>query len=72
MATLVGYPFRDLCVRCDHTSDEHRLDDAQNVGPTDPEAKFRCLGVELKGGCDCPDMVRSEQNLKDLEKESTL
>lgn len=51
------------CERCDHSPDWHRLDDAQNVGPTDPEAKFRCLGYDCEkdgphvGGCDCPDYV---------------
>lgn len=54
------------CLRCGHTSDWHRLDDAQNVGPCDPAALFRCLGFDpMASGpptrrCDCPDMIRPE------------
>jgi hypothetical protein len=53
------------CVRCDHSSDWHRLDDALNIGPTDPRAQFRCLGFDPSAGgsperrCDCPDMAIS-------------
>ena len=41
------------CARtgCGHTADDHRLDDATNVSPVDPLAKFRCVV------CACPDMV---------------
>lgn len=56
------YPFTVDCIRegCGHSSDFHSLDDALNLGPNDPGAVFRCRY------CDCPDMVRSEQNLVDL------
>jgi hypothetical protein len=49
---------------CGHPADWHRLDDAQNVGPSDPGALFRCLGYDPgQDGppqriCWCPDMVR--------------
>lgn len=55
----------EKCQRCGHTGHLHRLDDAQNVGPGDPEALFRCLGYDpaLPGPpirtCFCPDMVRA-------------
>lgn len=54
----------EKCQRCGHTGHLHRLDDEQNVGPTDPAALFRCLGYDpaLPGPpvrtCFCPDMVR--------------
>jgi len=41
----------------------HRFDDAQSCGPSDPEAKFRCVGASwadvVNGGCavSCPDFV---------------
>lgn len=59
---MTGYPFVAECERifCRHSSSRHSLDDAQNVGPTDPGAKFRCQE------CECPDMIRSAQNLRDL------
>lgn len=56
--------YRVDCLRCDHSSDWHRLDDATNFGPTDPGAQFRCLGFDPsqpgspERRCDCPDMVR--------------
>lgn len=59
---VVSYRLGD-CERCGHSPDWHRLDDAQNVGPTDPEAKFRCLGYDCEkdgpptGSCVCPDYV---------------
>lgn len=49
---------------CGHPADWHRLDDAQNVGPTEPAALFRCLGYDVRAPgpphrrCDCPDHVR--------------
>lgn len=54
------------CLRpgCGHPADWHRLDDAQNVGPGDPGALFRCLGYDVHAPgkperrCDCPDYVR--------------
>lgn len=49
------------CTRCGHRDYFHRLDDAQNVGPTDPAALFRCIYPAPDGwppACDCPDMVR--------------
>jgi hypothetical protein len=52
------------CVRCGHSSDDHSLDDALNLGPCDPGAKFRCTwpvkheGAGVEFLCDCPDMVR--------------
>lgn len=52
------------CERCGHPPSWHRLDDSLNIGPDDPEAKFRCIGYdcEVSGpvvvdGCDCPDFV---------------
>ena len=59
--------YRTNCLRkgCGHSSDWHRLDDASQHGPGDPEAEFRCLGYDpsapgpyLGRQCDCPDMVR--------------
>lgn len=57
-----------LCARqgCGHPADWHRLDDALNIAPTNPSARFRCLGydpsVDHSGGprrqCACRDMVR--------------
>lgn len=47
---------REPCLHCEHESRWHRLDDALNVSPVDPEARFRCLGVEFKGCyADCAD-----------------
>lgn len=53
------FPGLGRCARCGHDADHHRLDDAQNVGPTDPAALFRCLGGSSFGGCSqgCPDYV---------------
>lgn len=47
------------CARCGHHSDWHRLNDALNVGPLDPGARFRCLGGSHFGGCShgCPGFV---------------
>jgi hypothetical protein len=42
IARIIAEP----CQRCGHTGNLHRLDDAQNVGPTDPAALFRCLGYD--------------------------
>ncbi len=55
-----GGEFCRTCVRCDHFGCQHRLDDGLNISPTDPEAKFRCLGPRLDG-CEerCPDMARA-------------
>lgn len=38
--------YRRDCTRCGHSSDWHRLDDSSNVSPTDPNAKFGCLGFD--------------------------
>jgi hypothetical protein len=53
------------CRRCGHLSDWHRLDDSKNEGPTDLNAKFRCIGYDceapgppVKNGCDCPNFVK--------------
>lgn len=43
--------FEENCQRCGHSSKYHRLDDAKNLGPVDPGAKFRCIIEE----CGCPD-----------------
>lgn len=49
------------CERCGHAADWHRLDDSLNIGPADPAAEFRCLGVDFVGCADaCPDYVCSE------------
>lgn len=66
---MARYPFEDDCVRegCGHSSTVHGFDDAQECGVSDPNAKFRCQICGTEG---CPDMVRSEQNLRDLEKEA--
>ena len=52
------------CERCKHPQDWHRLDDSTNVSPTDPAAKFRCIGYDCEApgppkhnACDCPDFV---------------
>jgi hypothetical protein len=54
----------DLCHRCKHPRDWHRLDDSTNISPTDPKAKFRCVGYDCTidgpiGSCEimCPDFV---------------
>ncbi len=51
------------CVPCGHVANLHRLDDAQNVGPCEPGALFRCIypGPDVPGplrrDCFCPDFV---------------
>lgn len=66
---MLEYPFLADCERCGHNSDMHRHDDSMET------EEFRCLGYDPSlpgppppGGraCDCPDMVRSDQNLIDL------
>jgi hypothetical protein len=54
------------CKRCGHSPDWHRLDDSTNVSPTDPDAKFRCIGYDCEApgpwpdnACDCPDYVEA-------------
>ena len=50
------------CARCGHVAYSHRLDDAKNVSPADPEAKFRCIwpGPDVfPPDCDCPDFDRA-------------
>lgn len=57
-----------FCERCGHSQDWHRLDDATNVSPTDPAAKFRCIGydcetsgpIQPSNRCDCPDFVEKK------------
>jgi hypothetical protein len=60
---MAEYPFLATCVRrgCGHDSNVHSIDEAQNLGPCDPGVKFRCQR------CRCPDMIRSERNLADLD-----
>ena len=53
------------CASCGHPASWHRLDDATNLGPADPNAKFRCIGYDCTtdgpiGSCaaECPDYVK--------------
>ena len=47
-----------LCARCGHDPYWHRLDDALNISPADPDAPFRCAGPGLKDCADdCPDYM---------------
>jgi len=49
------------CLRCEHIGYYHRLDDASNKSPVDPDAKFHCIYPApdvWPPTCDCPDMVR--------------
>lgn len=56
-----GGPSCKVCLNCGHTGCQHRLDSTLNLGPTHPQAKFRCLGPGLDGCSErCPDMVRSD------------
>ncbi len=52
-------PRPPLCDRCGHGAYHHRLDDAANLSPTDPAARFRCVWPRPDGPsvqmCDCPD-----------------
>jgi hypothetical protein len=68
---MARYPFEADCIRegCGHSSTVHSFDDVQNQGKgvSDPSAQFRCQECGREG---CPDMVRSDQNLIDLEKEA--
>lgn len=41
-----------LCGRCGHHSDWHRLDDSADIGPVDARARFRCLGSDFDGCSD--------------------
>lgn len=59
------------CGNCGHPQDWHRHDDADNVPPTDPACKFRCIGYDCEvagrppvNPCACPDFVemKSETN----------
>ena len=49
------------CGRCGHGADDHKLNDALNLSPTDASAPFRCTfgiaGVRL---CLCPDFVEGQ------------
>lgn len=52
---------------CGHPESWHRLDDSKNVSPTDPRAKFRCIGYDCEApgppkhnACDCPDFAGEE------------
>lgn len=52
------------CARCGDPADWHRLDSAQNVGPCDPRARFRCVGYDCESDgpipedrCTCPDYI---------------
>jgi hypothetical protein len=51
--------------RCGHPADWHRVDDATNLGPSDPGVLFRCLGFDVNAPgkpdrtCDCADFVRA-------------
>jgi hypothetical protein len=66
---MAEWPFKADCIRqgCGHSSDVHSLDDALNIGPVDPAARFRC---QICGEAGCPDMVRSVENLRALEEAS--
>ena len=51
-----------FCKDCGHGPDDHRPDDGSNVSPTDPLAKFRCVGHQnpvterwIDTDCACPD-----------------
>lgn len=51
-----------MCRNCNHPASWHRHDDADNVPPTDPDCKFRCIGYNCEVGgrpplnpCTCPD-----------------
>jgi hypothetical protein len=66
--TVTSFTLGD-CERCGHSPDDHRLDDSTNVAPTDPAAKFRCVGhVEgarwIDTDCDCPDYVENPQDVR--------
>lgn len=58
-----------LCQRpaCGHPPSWHRLDDATNVSPVDPKAKFRCIGYDCEAAgppqppCGCPDYLEHPQ-----------
>lgn len=50
------------CETCGHPASWHRHDDSDNVPPTDPSCKFRCIGYDCEVGgappknpCKCPD-----------------
>lgn len=73
-----GWPIQAFCVRqgCGHISSWHKLDDALDLDPTDEDTPYRCVGYDSlapgpppPGGraCDCPNMVRSRENLDALE-----
>jgi len=58
------YADSEYCGRCGHPRDWHRLDDALNISPTDPDAPFRCIGYDCEIGgpilacaAKCPDYV---------------
>ena len=64
MTTPIGTSWSCERPGCGHSSSRHSLDDAQNVSPADPAAKFRCnIGltvVDRNHGetlCGCPDMI---------------
>lgn len=64
MRSRIGTPWNCERPGCGHSSSRHSLDEAQNVGPLDPAAKFRCnVGLTAydrrKGEepCGCPGIV---------------
>lgn len=55
----------ELCGRCGHARDSHRLNDATNVSPTDPSAVFRCSrGIATVRLCDCPNYVAGNETTR--------
>lgn len=62
----------DLCKRCSHPRDWHRLDDTKNIPPTSPDAQFRCIGYDCErpgspphvNRCKCPDFVSERRKLR--------
>ena len=59
------------CARCGHPASWHRLNDALDVGPVDPRARFRCLSHDPEADtldlpddrhtCTCPDYIGPAQ-----------
>lgn len=65
-------PVLPNCENCGHPANWHRLDDSTNVSPTDPNAKFRCIGYDPEhdrpGICvsHCPDYVHPSEKPKNV------
>lgn len=56
-ADQINPPRRCLRPGCGCPADVHRPDDNQPLGPDDPDALFRCAGID--GTCACPDYIRT-------------